>query len=85
MIRTVDQTVAISSPSSYRARGQPQCFQIFGFQIFGFGFPNIFNTSDFEYRIRSFICHEKIDKKSIVGKKNFDGQMKFWYHTILLV
>ncbi len=61
-----------------------QCFQIFGFQIFGFGFPNNTKTSDFEYRIRSFIRQEKTTKRGNFGKKIFDGQKKFWNFTIIL-
>ena len=47
-----------------------QCFQIFGFHIFGFGFPNNAKTSDFEYRIRSFMRQEKATKGGILQKKS---------------
>ncbi len=46
--------------------GVGQCFQIFGFLTFGFGFPNIAKTSDFEYRIRSFRHRQRTTKKKII-------------------
>ncbi len=55
------------------------------FQIFGFGFPNTAKTLDFEYRMRSFMRTKKKRQKEVILAKKNDGQMKFWYYTILFV
>ncbi len=54
---------------------EEHCFEIFGFQIFGFGFPNIFKTSNFVYRIRNFMRQKKKDKKrAFLAKKYLMGK-----------
>ncbi len=59
-----------------------QCFQMFGFQIFGFGFPNSAKTSDFEYRIRSFMHQEKATKGGILPKKSsWSNEILIKHHT----
>ncbi len=68
----------VGGRAAKKTEEKEQCFEIFGFQIFGFGFPNNFKTSNFVYRIRSFMHQEKKDKKGVfLSKKIFDGQIKF--------
>ncbi len=54
------------------------------FQIFGSGFPNIAKTSDFEYRIRSFVHQKKQPKRFFCifwVCNNFFISHYFWCRT----